>query len=175
MSTIVFIGFRASGKSLLGSWLAEELRMPFVDTDDVVLAHLGFDSVDNAWEQVGEEGWREAELLVIPPLFEQQSVIALGGGAPMIQAIQKAMGSVDTVFNLTANEKMTVLRMEAGEDRPALSNPDLDVRLERLPTYAMLGTCGIETSGDIDDIKAKILDHLNHGHTNHTDGNHPIF
>ena len=48
MSTFVFIGFRGSGKSTLGKWLADELDLPFVDTDEKVLGFLGFQTVMEA-------------------------------------------------------------------------------------------------------------------------------
>lgn len=160
--TIAFIGFRGSGKSTLGCWLAGELELPFIDSDDEVLRYLQCESVTEAWEKVGENGWREAELHVVPKLLEQNAVVALGGGAPMIPAVSKALSGVSVVFNLTADVAATTARITSGSDRPALSEPDLDIRLKRLGTYAMLGTCGIDTSGDIADSKSKILQNLNH-------------
>jgi shikimate kinase len=164
MSTIVFIGFRGSGKTTLGRWLAEERRMPFIDTDDRVLESLGYESVTEAWKQVGEKGWREAEMHVIPDLLDQDAVVSLGGGAPMVPMVAKAVANCAVVFNLTANEEVTESRIRKGEDRPALSADDLEMRLQRLPSYAMLGTCGIDTSGDIEICKQRILDYLAHGH-----------
>lgn len=175
MTTIVFIGFRGSGKSTLGRWLSNELELPFFDTDVRVMEHLGFDSVTRAWDEVGESRWREAELQVIPPLLEQEGVISLGGGAPMIPEIKHALGSVTVVFNLTANEFVTKQRIEAGSDRPALSESNTQTRLERLPVYAMLGTCGIDTSGDIEDSQATILKFLKSGHQVPHTGPRPIF
>jgi shikimate kinase len=167
MSTIAFIGYRGSGKTTLGKWLARELGLEFIDTDDCVLASLGFDSVTEAWEQVGEKGWREAELHVIPELFQCEAVIALGGGAPMFPGVAKSVAGCKYVFNLTANADVTRERIEAGDDRPALAAGDVESRLDRLPTYAMLATIGIDTSGDIDSCKERILDYLENGHRVH--------
>ncbi len=164
MPTIVFIGFRGSGKSTLGKWLADELELPFVDSDSVVCEHLGHQSVTNAWNEVGEVGWRNAEVKVIPPLLEQDAVISLGGGAPMLEVVQQQLGSATVVINLTADEDVTLERIEHGTDRPRLSNPDAQTRVDRLPVYAMLGTFGIDTSGDIEQCKKKILKHLHEGH-----------
>ncbi len=175
MSTIAFIGFRGSGKSTLGRWLAEELGVPFVDTDERVLAYLGVSSVADAWEKVGEEGWREAEFHVIPPLLKQDGVVSLGGGAPMISEIKHALGSVEVVFNLTTDERTTRERIESGSDRPELSASNVQARLNRLPLYAMLGTCGVDTSGDIESSKATIINFLKHGHQVPRTGPRPIF
>jgi shikimate kinase len=166
MSTIAFIGFRCSGKSTLGRWLSEELDVPFIDSDCEVLAFLGYSSVEDAWSVVGEEGWREAEMHVIPELFERDIVVSLGGGAPMIPLVAKAIATCEVVFNLTAREEVTSLRITAGNDRPALCCDDKEMRLNRLPTYAMLGTCGIDTSGDVESCKERILDFVANGHPN---------
>ena len=164
MATIVFIGFRGSGKSTLGKWLASELKVPFIDTDTEVLASMGFSSVTEAWKVKGEEAWRDAEFHVIPSLLKQDAVFALGGGAPMIPLVAKAVSTCDVIFNLTANESETSDRIDSGNDRPALCADDVEMRLSRLPAYAILGTCGIDTSGDIDGCKERILDFLEHGH-----------
>jgi len=175
MTAIVFIGFRGSGKSTLGRWLAEELDLPFIDSDDRVLESLGFDSVSTAWEEIGEKGWRNAEFHVIPPLLEQDAVVALGGGAPLIAEIQHTLGAVSVVFNLTADEESTLQRIELGEDRPELATSNLQARLDRLPLYAMLGTCAVETSGDLDACKKLLLDFLENGHRVPRTGRPPVY
>ena len=53
MSTIALIGYRGTGKSTLGKWLAEELGVVFVDTDEKVLEYLGLGSVMEAWDWGG--------------------------------------------------------------------------------------------------------------------------
>jgi shikimate kinase len=164
MNTIAFIGFRGSGKTTLGKWLSEKLDLPFVDTDEKILSHLGYESVKEAWDEIGEEGWREAELRLIPDLLEQGGVVSLGGGAPMIPLVSKALANCSVVFNLTASEEDTLNRIEKGTDRPTLSEVDAEVRAQRLPAYAMIATCPVDTSGEISDCKDKILDFLANGH-----------
>jgi len=161
MSTIVLIGFRGSGKTTLGRWLADERGIAFLDTDQEVLKHLNYTSVRDAWDAVGEAGWREAEAEVIPPLLSKDAVIALGGGAPFVKEIKKALMHVRVVLNLTANPDVTARRISSDDDRPPLSSADLDIRLDRLQGYAELGTYGIDTSGDIEETKSAILNYLN--------------
>lgn len=160
MSTIAFIGFRGSGKTTLGRWLAEERGMEFFDTDHEVLKHLNYTSVCDAWDAVGEAGWREAEGEVIPPLLSNESVIALGGGAPFVEEVKTALMHVKVVLNLTADSDVTALRIGSNDDRPPLSSADLDIRLDRLQGYSELGTYGIDTSGDIEEAKSAILNYL---------------
>ena len=165
MSTIVFIGLRCSGKSTLGHWLAGELGIPFLDTDDFVLERLGFGCVQDAWDSVGEEGWRGAETKVIPPLLKQEAIISCGGGAPMIPLLTKALSSMPIVLNLVASEEETACRVQAGRDRPTLSTSDAEIRMERLPLYSMLATCEIDTSGPIEESKSQILAFLQNPET----------
>ena len=160
MSSIVFIGFRGSGKSTLGKWLAADLGEQFIDTDDVVLAHLGFSTVSEAWQSVGEVGWREAEELLIPELLEKDAVISLGGGAPMLQQVATALIKSKIVIHLISSEEATLNRIAKGEDRPALSATDLEVRLERLPAYGSLATFTVATSCAIEESKQCILEIL---------------
>ena len=156
MSTIALIGFRGSGKTTLGRWLAEEREMAFVDTDQHVLKHLAYSCVSEAWGAIGESGWREAEAEVIPPLLSAHAVIALGGGSPFVEEVKKALMHVRVVLNLTANPDATADRIHSGDDRPPLSSTDLNIRLDRLEGYAELGTYGIDTSGDIEEAKSAI-------------------
>ena len=160
MSSIVFIGYRGSGKSTLGKWLAADRGEQFIDTDDVVLAHLGFSTVSKAWQSVGEDGWREAEELLIPKMLEKKAVISLGGGSPMLQQVATALAKSKAVIHLISSQEATVSRIAQGDDRPALSASDLEIRLERLPTYGSLATFTVDTSCPIAESKQCILEFL---------------
>jgi len=157
MSTIALIGYRGTGKSTLGQWLAEKLEIPFVDTDEKVLEYLGMKTVTEAWASLGEEGWRAAERAVIPPLLDLDCVVALGGGAPMVEIISKRLLTVPLVIHLWASSSVIARRLSSDNDRPELSGGDLEVMYKRLPEYAMLATCGVETSGDLESTKADLL------------------
>jgi len=157
MSTIALIGYRGTGKSTLGVWLAEELGIPFVDTDEKVLEYLGMKNVTEAWASIGEEGWRAAERAVIPPLLDLDCVVALGGGAPLVEVIGKRLLTVPLVIHLWASSSVITQRLSGDDDRPALSGGDLEVMYQRLPEYAMIATCGVETSGDLEASKAALL------------------
>jgi shikimate kinase len=157
MSTIALIGYRGTGKSTLGKWLAEELEIPFVDTDEKVLEYLGMKTVKEVWASISEEGWRAAERAVIPPLLDLDCVVALGGGAPMVEIISKRLLTVPLVIHLWASSSVITRRLSSDNDRPELSGGDIEVMFKRLPEYAMLATCGVETSGDLESTKADLL------------------
>ena len=158
VSTIVLIGYRGTGKSTLGSWLANELGVPFIDTDEKVLEHLGFRNVKQAWAAVKEGGWREAEREIIPLLFQMEGIIALGGGAPLLEEVGHELRKVPLVIHLWAEPAVITSRLAEGDDRPALSQDDLDVMYARLPQYTLLSMCDIDTSGDLEETKAMLLE-----------------
>jgi hypothetical protein len=93
----------------------------------------------------------------------------------LIAEIQHALGSVKVVFNLTADEESTVRRIALGDDRPELAASNLQTRLDRLPMYAMLGSCGVETSGEMKGCKKLILDFLENGHQIPRTGRPPVY
>ncbi len=70
----------AAGKTTVGRHLARELGIPFVDTDDLIVAREG--SIPALFERVGEAGFRTAELAAVREALDGPiAVIALGGGA----------------------------------------------------------------------------------------------
>ncbi len=78
---LVLIGYRATGKSAVGSLLAQELARPFVDLDQVLEEEMGCSITD----LVAEKGWpefrrREKEVVARFGRAGGQ-VLATGGGA----------------------------------------------------------------------------------------------
>lgn len=57
---IYLIGFMGSGKSTLGPRLAARLHVPFIDTDELIVAYTGLD-IDQIYDQKGEAYFRELE------------------------------------------------------------------------------------------------------------------
>ena len=74
-------GFRATGKSLIGSLLAGELKYDFVDADVVLCQRQGL----SVQEIVTRYGWPEFRSLEFAVLQEfataSRTVLAVGGGA----------------------------------------------------------------------------------------------
>ena len=127
---IVLMGLRGSGKSTVGRALAEQIGRVFVELDERTLKRLGQASVTQAWESVGEAGFRAAEAEVLAEaLGEVGAVIALGGGTPTapgaakMLAEAKAVGRVVVVYLRTPP---SVLRDRLAaiehDDRPALTS-----------------------------------------------------
>ena len=156
MSTIAIIGYRGAGKTTISEWLADYLQKPCIDTDERVLHHLDMATVQEVWDELSEARWREVEAQIIPTLLLEDAVVSLGGGAPMSEPIKVALRNVPMVINCIADEKTTLSRIKHGEDRPMLHADDLQVRKERLETYASLGTHDLDTNGDLDSVILRV-------------------
>ena len=78
---IVLIGFMGAGKTTIGSLVADELGVSFVDADEVIAARAGL-SVADIFASEGEEAFRAFERAAIGDLLSgNDGVVALGGGA----------------------------------------------------------------------------------------------
>ncbi|MEO1130564.1 MAG: shikimate kinase [Planctomycetota bacterium] len=162
---LLLIGLRASGKSTLGRALADACGRPFADLDDVVLEHMGYATVADAWSAEGEPAFRDAEVQALHRLLRGGgTVLALGGGTPAQPRAQKAMrsaqraGSAMVVYLRCAPEELR-RRLEitgAGADRPSLTGADpLDeiasVYAQRDPVYVSIADHVIEGIATLDE------------------------
>jgi len=82
---IFLVGFMGAGKTTVGAALARRLNWPFLDLDDIVVAHAG-KSVARIFAAEGEARFREYETEALREVIEQRievdrTVVALGGGA----------------------------------------------------------------------------------------------
>ncbi len=78
---IVLIGFRGTGKSIVGKLLANRLERDFIDSDKYVEDSTG-KTIKLIFEGDGEEGFRKIEADVIAKLsIMDNKIIAVGGGA----------------------------------------------------------------------------------------------
>lgn len=79
--SIVIVGMMGCGKTAIGRITANTLNLPFFDADEEVEKAAGM-SVADIFTAYGEDQFRAGEKKVIARLLgDQQSVLALGGGA----------------------------------------------------------------------------------------------
>ncbi|MBN2563443.1 MAG: shikimate kinase [Phycisphaerae bacterium] len=94
---LILVGYRGSGKSTVGSFLAKRLGWTFVDLDALVVQRAGR-TVAQIFAQEGEAGFRRRERDTWLSIRKSnRQVIALGGGAltdPDIRAKVKRIGKV---------------------------------------------------------------------------------
>jgi shikimate kinase/3-dehydroquinate synthase len=120
LNNVVLVGFMGSGKSTVGPHLAQRLRRPFVDLDDVIQADAGR-SVAEIFSSEGEAGFRERESRCLQHVLEHEgTVVAVGGGAPMRQENWARIRSGNTVVALMAEPGELARRLNGTTDRPLL-------------------------------------------------------
>lgn len=80
MSNFIMIGMPGSGKSTLGRILAENISYDFIDTDDLIMEHYKR-PLKELIDELGVEGFIEAEGKILETVNVQNTVIATGGSA----------------------------------------------------------------------------------------------
>lgn len=121
-----------SGKSTLGSALAERLRRPFVDLD-AEIARVARQAIPQIFTDEGKDGFRRREKNALAiACTGEQAVIALGGGALLDPANRSLVASAGEVVCLQAAPETLIERILADADQRPLLADDPAGQLERL-------------------------------------------
>jgi shikimate kinase len=163
---LVLVGPPASGKTTVGTGVAEILGLPFRDTDADVEDVAGV-SVADLFVQHGEPHFRALEeKAVARALAEHDGVVALGGGAVTSAASRELLVAYGrgggTVVWLDVDLASAAKRVGLSRDRPILGvNPRAMLRqmLEtRAPLYGEVATLSVSTGGrSPEDVVAEVL------------------
>ncbi|TYP84981.1 shikimate kinase [Blastococcus xanthinilyticus] len=152
---LVLVGPPASGKTTVGTAVAEARELPFRDTDRDVEAETGV-SVADLFVQHGEPHFRALEeRAVARALAEHAGVLALGGGAVTSAATRELLvahgGTGAAVVWLDVDVASAARRVGLSRDRPLLAvNPRAMLRTmleQRAPLYAEVATHRVPTAG----------------------------
>jgi shikimate kinase len=130
---ISLVGMPGSGKSTVGRHVSRQLRLPFIDTDNVIERRVGC-SIRDFFETQGEAAFRDVEQAVLDEVTQLPGhVVATGGGAVLREANRHALHSRTTVIYLRSSPEDLVRRLRHDTQRPLLQNPEGDP-LRRLRT-----------------------------------------
>ena len=118
---VILIGPMGSGKTTIGQLLASELEIPFRDTDHVIEEKSGKSVSDIFLEDVEDE-FRILEKKVLrDELLSDDTVLALGGGAPISIDAQSALRAIASpVVYLDISLATVAPRIGFNRDRPLL-------------------------------------------------------
>jgi shikimate kinase len=161
-AAIAIIGFMGAGKSRIGMALAHRLRLPFVDTDALIVEQLG--PIERIFAEQGEAAFRALEQDVVTAVLEKAQrmacVVALGGGAVTSAGVRSVLSAMPHVVWLTAAPD-TLFARAAGGGRPLAADQAEFERLfeERRSLYSELATARVANSGDrqIEDVVDDVL------------------
>ena len=153
---IYLIGFSGTGKSLSGIRVAELLRLPFVDMDDLI-EYRTKKSIPEIFEQDGEEEFRKIETGILRELSHKTSrVVSTGGGVPVLEINREIMSSSGIIILLTAtpqtiHKRLTTRQTRNRTLRPLLGDDAPEQRVanllaERKDAYSCADT-SIDTEG----------------------------
>ena len=137
---LVLTGMMGVGKSTIGKSLADRLSFSFVDIDKLIETKEG-SSINLIFRNKSENYFRRLENIVsLEELKKSDSVISLGGGAFLNNAIRRAVKYSSVSFWLDVDINELTKRLNKTKRRPLLAGKNLKdninkIYLERKKTY----------------------------------------
>jgi shikimate kinase len=134
------------GKTTVGKKLAKALKVPFIDTDAVVVAEHG--EISKIFETQGEPAFRALEEATVAAAITEPSVVATGGGVVLSELTRERLKAATVVY-LSTDGRHIKSRLTGGK-RPLLKNGFDDwtrIYDERKPIYESVADITINTSG----------------------------
>ena len=120
------------GKSTIGKILAKKLNYNFVDVDKLIESKENL-SINLIFKHKGENYFRKIEYKVIlSELKNNNSVISLGGGAFLNNAIRKNAKKLSTSFWLDVPVEELIKRLKKNKKRPLLLNKNLSETVKKI-------------------------------------------
>lgn len=129
---LVLVGLMGAGKTTVGRECSVRLGRPFVDLDELIMAHAAM-PIGELWRERGEERFRELEREVVVDVCASPLplVIACGGGTVVDADNRRRLRDSGTVVWLRAPTAVLVERVGDDDRRPLLAG-DPAGALERL-------------------------------------------
>jgi shikimate kinase len=149
---IFLVGPMGAGKTTIGKYLAQHLRLRFCDSDAEIEARTGAD-IPWIFDVEGEEGFRDREQQVIEEMSQWDGVVlATGGGVVLRPENRRALSARGFVVYLCATVDEQVRRTHRDRRRPLLQQGDPEQILRGLmevrdPLYREIADLVIETDG----------------------------
>jgi shikimate kinase len=149
---IFLVGPMGAGKSTIGKYLAQHLKLRFADTDAEIEARTGAD-IPWIFDVEGEAGFREREQQVVEEMtLWDDVVLATGGGVVIRPENRQALAGRGYVVYLYATVEEQVRRTRRDRRRPLLQKGDPEEVLRSLmairePLYREIADHIIETDG----------------------------
>jgi shikimate kinase len=171
-SLVFLIGYRGTGKSIVGRRVAQALGWRALDMDETIEASQGR-TIRQIFEAEGEAAFRRLEAALLREISGgTQQVIATGGGIVLDVGNRRLLRASGHVVWLTADARCLWQRIQAdpgsGQRRPDLSVGGLaeveELLRVREPLYRECAACTVATEGrSPEDVAAAVLATLNPG------------
>lgn len=121
---IFLVGFMGAGKTTVGRALALHLEYNFFDLDELIAERTG-KSVQEIFAERGEVEFRSLESEAIQSCSGMvRAVIALGGGAYVLEENRKAVRAIGKIVWLDCPLEVCLRRISGDKSRPLLGDED---------------------------------------------------
>ena len=164
MGSVVLIGYRGGGKTMVGRLLGGRLGYAFVDTDQAIVERAGR-SIADIFAAEGEAAFRDAETEIIAEASARAAIVlSAGGGAVLRDDNVQHLRACGTVFWLEADAETLWARIRndetTGAARPALTDQTglAEVRLLLRERAAHYHRCAHHRVDTTDRTPAQIAD-----------------
>lgn len=166
---IVLIGFMGTGKTAVGTRLAQRMRRSFVDTDKEIEGITGM-TIRDIFYKSGETRFRSEESLIVKRLADRKGlVIATGGGAVINPENLEILKINGILVCLKADPEDILRRVSKKRNTRPLLKKDVSVNdirqmLQEREEYYGQADFHVETSGlEPEEIVRRIIQKLNEG------------
>ncbi|MDC7286232.1 shikimate kinase [Blautia schinkii] len=151
MNHIVITGFMGSGKTRVGKRLSQDLGLPFIDVDRVIMKKMDL-TAKEIFERFGEPFYRALETMTIKTLIEdkERKVISLGAGLPIQEQNEKYLKQLGTIIYLKGSLETLKKRLEGSSSDPLLEGDNREEKIKKLlkqrdPIYAKFADIEVVT------------------------------
>ena len=129
---IVLVGMMGSGKTTVGSLIAQKIHASYIDIDSLIEKEAG-KSINQIFETYGEELFRKLETKTIKKYSAYHNqVVSTGGGAVTNPVNIRELQKNSVLFYLKAKPKELFERIKEMQNRPLLKQPHPLGTLEKL-------------------------------------------
>jgi len=127
---IILIGFMGSGKSSVAAVLAQKLKCPHVETDELILKKSERKNVKELFSLDGEIRFREMEIDIAKKICaEKNTIISTGGGIVINKICIDYLKQHGTVIFLSTSFTEIVKRLHGDNSRPLFANKSFAQKL----------------------------------------------
>lgn len=134
-NNLYLVGFMGTGKTTIGRELARTMGRKFLDTDQVLEQRFG-KSVNEIFEEDGEEAFRVAERALSLEIAElENKVVGTGGGTIMDPVNLEAFQKSGLLLRLYTRQTNLIGRLKRTSKRPLLkgeSEAEVEEKIKKL-------------------------------------------
>ena len=131
VKNLTLTGMMGVGKSTIGKILAKKLNYNFVDVDKIIELKEG-SSINSIFKNKSETYFRKVENDITLTELKSNSVISLGGGAFLNNAIRKNTKKTSISFWLDVPIEELIKRLKKNKQRPLLFNKNINNAVKKI-------------------------------------------